>query len=326
MSEFSFRRDKLFFCIITVLTAAFGGVIVWALNGPISVIILTCGLYLLGGAVSVLREYAAKRAYYNGIYSLLDSLREKFYIADVMPPPVFWESRILADVLQTACKSMNDEIAANMKDNREYREYIELWVHEIKTPISGAQLICANNGYEDLSAELTKIERYVEQALFYARSGTVEKDYVIKDVNLKDLIHSLIKENAKILISRKIKVDVHAGGTVYSDPKWLTFILRQLLDNAVKYGAKTLSFDYEGRTLNIRDDGIGISAADLPRVFDRGFTGENGRGTVKSTGMGLYICKELCRKMGLEISARSESGAGTVISVVFPQNPYVTLL
>ncbi|MDR3148863.1 MAG: HAMP domain-containing histidine kinase [Oscillospiraceae bacterium] len=324
MSGFTFWRDKLFFAIVILLTASFSVVVLWALNCPVTIIILISGLYLLGGAIAVFKEYAVKSAYYRNLYTLLDSLSEKHYIAEIAATPEFWESKILTDVLQIAGKSMNDAIAENQKDNRDYREYIEMWVHEIKTPISGAKLICENKGYEDVDAELTKIERYVEQALFYARSGAVEKDYVIKNVELDKIIRSLIKENAKTLIARKIRIDIQADGAVSADPKWLTFILQQLLDNSVKYGANAIRFVFANGVLTVEDDGIGIPPADLPRVFERGFTGENGRGTAKSTGMGLYICKELCRKMGLEISARSDSG--TAVSVTFPENPYVTFL
>ena len=145
---------------------------------------------------------------------------------------------------------------------------------------------------------------------------------MIKQIDLKKLIGDLLKKNASLLISNKIKVVPKAEGTVHSDSKWLTFILQQLIDNAVKYGAKTIYFDYADKTLTVKDDGISIPPQDLPRIFDRGFTGENGRATAKSTGMGLYLCKELCNKLGLDISASSHDGAE--FSIAFPENPYVT--
>ncbi|MDR2044582.1 MAG: sensor histidine kinase [Clostridium sp.] len=324
MNFITFCRDKLFYAVAALLTAGFGGFVLWALHCPPVFIALTSFLYLSGGLSALLREYIIKKSYYRSLYASLDALEQKHYIADVLPPPSFSEGEILSDVLQAAVKSMNDEIAVHRKGNREYREYVELWVHEIKTPISGAKLVCENNGYAEVSAELAKVERYVEQALFYARSSAVEKDYVLREISLKELLHTLLRDNAKILIAHKIKVEAQAEGTVAGDPKWLGFILRQLLDNSVKYGAKTLRFTFGNHTLTVRDDGIGIPSGDLPRIFERGFTGENGRGAARSTGMGLYICKELCVKMGLEISARSEDG--TAVSIVFPQNPYVTFL
>ncbi|MDR0570475.1 MAG: sensor histidine kinase [Clostridiales Family XIII bacterium] len=320
MSRAHFWRDKLFFIAAVSLAALFSGAALWALGVPPLFIFLAGLLYLGGAATALLREFALKSSYYKTLCSLLDSLDKKRYIADVAPTPSFWEGEVTAEVLRAAGKSMNDELAAERKNNLGYREYVELWVHEIKTPISGAMLICENNGYEDVAAELAKIEGYVEQALFYARSGAVEKDYILRETDLRKLVAGLIRGNARMLIARKIKVEPLAEGVVVTDSKWLTFILRQLLDNAVKYGAKTVTFTFADGVLTVSDDGVGIPAGDLPRVFERGFTGENGRTTSKSTGMGLYICKELCRKMGLGISARSENG--TAVSITFPQNPY----
>jgi signal transduction histidine kinase len=185
-------------------------------------------------------------------------------------------------------------------------------------------LICENKGYTDVSLELGRVDRFVEQALFYARSKSVEKDYVIKQISLKQLIGELLKKNASLLIAKKIKVELNADGEVHSDSKWLMFILQQLLDNSIKYRAKTISFSFAGQTLTVKDDGVGIPAQDLPSIFERGFTGENGRIVARSTGMGLYLCRELCSKLGLTISAASQKGAEFYI--VFPKNSYVTFL
>ena len=255
---------------------------------------------------------------------MLDGLDEKYYISEVMDSPSFTEGRLMEEALRIAGKSMNDEIAAERKANREYREYVELWVHEIKTPISAAMLTCENQGYLGVSLELGRIERFVEQALFYARSSSVEKDYVIKQIDLGKLIGELLKKNAASLIANGIKVEPCAHGKVYSDSKWLLFILQQLLDNAVKYKAQTICFSFKDKTLTVKDHGIGIPSQDLPRIFERGFTGENGRITAKSTGMGLYLCKEMCGKLGLSISAASQNGSE--FSITFPENSYVTFL
>lgn len=248
----------------------------------------------------------------------------KFYISETMEPPPFADGKIFEEALRIACKSMNDELAAEWIANREYREYIELWVHEIKTPISAVMLICENKSCADVSLELAKVERLVEQVLFYARSNSVEKDYIIKQINPKKLIGDLLKKNAANLIANKIRAELPMDGEVLSDSKWLTFIIQQLLDNAIKYGAETVSFIFKDNILSVKDDGIGILPQDLPRVFERDFVGENGRNIAKSTGMGLYLCKILCEKLVLKITVKSEND--TEISITFPQNPYVTLV
>jgi signal transduction histidine kinase len=265
-----------------------------------------------------------KRAYFKDFFAQLDALDRKRYISEVMSAPESAEGRQWAEALRVITKSMNDEMAAYDKASREYREYIEMWVHEIKTPISGAQLICENNGYADVLAELSRIERFVEQALFYARSGSLEKDYLIQETDLGKLARDLCKDNASALIARKIKLSVDVDGTILTDSKWLTFILRQLLDNAMKYGATEIGFRFSDNVLTITDNGIGIPAEDLPRIFERGFTGGNGRSYPKSTGMGLYICKQLCEKMGLELTAQSQNGVQ--ISIRFPSNPFLSFL
>jgi len=324
MSTKAFLRDKLIFIFIVIITVAVGALLLGALDFPVNTIFLLCFIYAGGGFAAAFFEYAKKRSYYKKLFATLESLKEKHYISEIMEAPDFAEGRAFAEVLEAAGKSMNDEIAEERAANREYREYVELWVHEVKTPISAAKLICDNNGYKNVSDEVDRIEKYVEQALFYARAGSVEKDYIIKKVEVKKLVAGLLKKNAGYLISKGVRVEPEAEGEVSADSKWLTFILQQLLDNSVKYGAKTISFGFDDDALTIGDDGLGIPPQDLPRVFDRGFTGENGRGSAQSTGMGLYLCKQLCGKMGLGISAVSEPGNGTKMRISFPKNPFAS--
>ena len=223
---------------------------------------------------------------------------------------------------------MNDEIAKYRIETTEYREYVETWVHEIKTPISACRLILENNP-GDLSRELgqdfDRIENYVEQALFYARSGSLEKDYVLKRCTLRQIVSSAVKKHAALLIESGVKVETESlEFSVPSDVKWLEFMIGQILINSVKYrksGPVIRFFGVQGKdsvTLTVEDNGIGIPQKDLGRVFEKGFTGENGRLTARSTGLGLYLCKRLCGKMGLGISIASIEGSGTAVSIVFP--------
>jgi len=320
----AFLRDKLIFILITLATAGIGSFFLYAFHFSRSVILSLNLIYLCGSIAVLIREYLVRKTYYTELFTILDKLDKKHYISEVIEPSTFIDGKILAETLRIAGKSMHDEVAAERRANCEYREYVELWVHEIKTPISAIKLICDNNGYTNISGEVNKIEKYVEQALFYARAGLVEKDYIIKQINLKHLIGELLKKNAAYFIASGIQVNPYADGTVYADSKWLIFILQQLMDNSIKYEAKTVSFFFAENTLTIKDDGIGIPPQDLPRIFERGFTGENGRRHAKSTGMGLYLCKELCEKMNLDLSAISENG--TEIIITFPKNAYVTLL
>jgi signal transduction histidine kinase len=276
-----------------------------------------------GSVLSLLPEYIVKNRYYGGLRETIRQLDRKYLLSEVVEAPDFYEGELLYDALKAVGKSANDEIARHSMIATEYREYIELWVHEIKTPIAAAKLLCENAQNAETDAEIDKIERFVEQALFYSRSGNVENDYLIRRIKLEELLNDTLKSRAVYLIGRKIRIRMkNVSHTVFTDPKWLSFILWQLIDNAVKYGSKNIEFSGVPRensiALLIRDDGVGISEKDVERVFDKGFTGENGRRFGRSTGIGLYLCKKLCTKLGLGISVSSAPGEGVVAEIVFP--------
>ena len=216
----------------------------------------------------------------------------------------------------------------------EYKEYIELWIHEIKLPISAGKMIIENNRTEvteSINEELDKIENYIEQALFYARSNTVKKDYYIKKVDLKEIVNSSIIKNKRNLIQNKINIDTHdVDKKVYTDSKWCTFILSQIIQNATKYSKqenKKIEIyaepKKESTILYIKDNGIGIRKGEITRVFEKGFTGENGRKNgQKATGIGLYLCKKLCDKLGIGLELNSEKNVGTEVKIVFPKGSF----
>ena len=205
-----------------------------------------------------------------------------------------------------------------------------MWVHEVKTPITSAHLIIEND--KNISTiriddELNKIDHFVEQALFYARSTALEKDFKIEKTTMKTLVLEALKGYSKQIIGvRGRPVFVNLDIPVFADRKWCVFIIGQIIANSVKYAKGDLILTFEGssfengRSLLISDNGIGIAEADLQRIFDKGFTGENGRNIRKSTGIGLYLCRKLCRKMNMEISAASSSENGTTIKIIFPYN------
>lgn len=299
-------------------------------GGPaLSILIVT--IYLLGAFIPLVSEFIKKKNFYNNLLQIFDSLDKKNLIAEVVLPPDFKEGIILYDIIRGSNKAMLDEISRFQRMQEEYREYIELWIHEVKTPISSSMLIAQNNSsdaMDSLSEELRKIEAYVEQVLFYSRSNTVEKDYIIKEVNLQKLCFDSLKRNSGLFIQNRISVMTeNLDATVYSDEKWLQFILNQLLTNSVKYSDKPDAFvkitaqELENSVLlSVIDNGAGIDKSELPRIFDKGFTGSNGRKNERSTGIGLYICKKLCDKLGFDIKASSEIGSGTQISIIFPKS------
>lgn len=219
----------------------------------------------------------------------------------------------------------------------DYKEYIELWIHEIKIPIATSKLIIENNKNEitkSIDEELDEIENYTEQALFYARSNTVNKDYVVTKSNLKEIVNEAILKSKRALLSNKISIELNdLEKEVFTDSKWATFIINQIIQNSIKYSKKEdkkiqlyAKSNNENIILYIKDNGIGIKKGEITRVFEKGFTGENGRIiNKKSTGIGLYLCQKLCNKLGLEIELNSKRDIGTEVRIIFPKSSYINL-
>ena len=204
---------------------------------------------------------------------------------------------------------------------REMMDYYTVWVHQIKTPIASMRLALQNEDTAEsrqLQSELGRIERYVEMVLTFLRLGADSTDYVIKEHELDDIVRGAVKRLAGDFINKKIKLEyTELDEKVLTDEKWLSFVVEQVLSNAVKYTSEgTVSIYTESpKTLCIRDTGIGIAADDLPRVFENGYTGYNGRSDKRASGIGLYLCRRICNKLGHTISAESKAGEGTVIRI-----------
>ena len=280
-------------------------------------------------------EYYKKKKYYNNLKNKLEDLEEKYLISEIIKTPNFAEGKILKEILQETEKSMVENVNGYKHLTEDYKEYIELWIHEVKIPIATGKMIIENNKSEvtqSIDEELDKIENYVEQALFYARSNVPEKDYLVKKQNLKEIVNTSVLKNKRSLLQNKVKLNLHdLNGYVYTDSKWCTFIINQIIQNAVKYSKannKEVEIfsknNKENTVLYIKDNGIGIKKSEITRVFEKGFTGTNGRKIgQKSTGMGLYLCKKLCDKLGLRIEINSEENIGTEIKIVFPKNSFI---
>ena len=267
------------------------------------------------------------------ILNILNELDEKYLITEIVKSPNFIEGIILKDLLYQIDKSMAENVNKYKYMQEDYKDYIELWIHEIKIPISTSKMVIENNKNDttkSIDEELDKVENYIEQALFYARSNTVEKDYYIRKVNLKDIVNESIRKNKSILIHEKVLINIHdIDLQVNTDSKWIVFIVNQIIQNSIKYKKPNVNLEIEiyakkkkeNSILFIKDNGIGIKEGELSRVFEKGFTGSNGRLlNKKSTGIGLYLCKNLCNKLGLGIDIKSEKDNYTEISIVFPEN------
>ena len=263
------------------------------------------------------------------LLDMAGQLSERYLISEVMELPEQAEDQVYYRLLKMAGKSMLEQISEVKRERLEYREYIEQWIHEIRTPITAMKLLCENHRTDwtkELLLELEKTTRFTEQALYYARSEHTEKDYSVREMALSNVVHQAIADNKYLLLQNGVHLKVEEmQDTVYSDEKWVRFILNQLIANAVKYRSEqpvlhfSASRQQDQVILTVEDNGIGIPSSDLPRIFEKGFTGQNGRIVQQSTGIGLYLCKRLCEKLGIGITADS-SEHGTAISLSFHIN------
>lgn len=276
-------------------------------------------------------NFCRKHKFYSQLKKNQGRLEKKNIISGLIEEPDFLEGVLLYECLIECNKSMNDEILKYKNQSSAYREYVEMWIHEIKTPLAAEKLILENASLETAKAleeEIALVDYYLDQALYYARSTSAEKDYMVKQLDLHQIVDQAIRSNARRMIREKVKVEKEdLEFSIFSDEKWIEFILNQIIINAVKYRRdQNPVIHFSGReenekvVLEISDNGIGISKKDLPKVMERGYTGTTGRIYKKSTGMGLYLCRNLCRKLGIQFEIESEEGIGTTVRIGFPRN------
>ena len=330
-----FIKDKTLLIVSIILALISIEILLLAYHIGIIPKIYIAVIIILPIAISFIVEYKRKQSFYKQIENNMQELKEKYLISEIIKKPDFIEGGILKEILQDMCSSMIENVNYYKNIQEDYKEYIEMWIHEVKIPIATSKMIIENNKTpvtKNIDEELDKVENYTEQALFYARSNAVEKDYIITKTNLKEIVNGAILKNKTTLLNEKVTLELNdLEQDVYTDSKWATFIINQILQNSIKYlkeNDKKIEIYAKPKNdkiiLYIKDNGIGIKKGEITRVFEKGFTGENGRIIgQKSTGIGLYLCKKLCNKLGLGIELNSEKDKGTEVKIIFPKNSYV---
>ncbi len=298
------------------------------------IIILLLIVYLLFFLLEQLSDFWRAKKRLNELQAIMNELDQRYLFTECAPKPHNLYERKLFDLLRLSGKSMIEAVSDAQAAGREYREYIEQWVHEIKTPITAAKLICQNTDSDirrKLSKELAQIDAHVERALFYARTESPEKDFIISKTELSAICEGAIQTHRTLLIENSVRVETeNLDEVVYTDGKWAAFMLGQLLQNAARYRSAKPIITLSGKRLErqvqltVQDNGIGIPAHELPRVFDRGFTGRNGRSRGGSTGMGLYLCKRLADALEIGLQIQSTAGTGTCVTLTFPAEANLT--
>lgn len=334
MSGASYFKNHLPVILLNLLGALTLALFLLAAGNTVETVLFILAAWALVLALYLTICYVARKKRLDNLLEMARQLKERYLIPEVMPSPDRAEEQVFYQLLKMAEKSMLERLGEMERERGEYRSYIEQWIHEVKTPITALKLLCENNQSpfsRDVLAELENINRYTEQALYYARSEHTEKDYSIREMNLADVVHGAIADHKYLLRQCGMTITVDdLEPIVYGDDKWVRFILGQIISNAVKYRAQQQPalHIFTKRTgdrvlLSVADSGIGIPESDLPRIFEKGFTGQNGRIVHSSTGIGLYLCKRLCDKLGIGLTA-SSAGRGTTITISFHINDFIT--
>lgn len=297
----------LFVCIFAVSF--------WFYRLPVRAVMYPCALCLLFGAVFVV--YDMTKAYRR--HKFFEELhRRNTELISALPEP---EGIVDSDYQQliSVLKEKIAEITAQTDSRiRDTVDYYTIWAHQIKTPIAAMRLTLQKEDVPEarrLASELSRIEQYVEMVLVFVRLGSDYSDYVFARQDIDEIIRSSVKKFASEFIDRRIRleydsVDIQA----VTDEKWFAFVVEQLLSNALKYTREgSIKIYSEGKVLCIKDTGIGIAPEDLPRVFDKGYTGCNGRTDRRASGLGLYLCRRICQNLGIDISISSTIGEGTTV-------------
>lgn len=330
--------DYLFFLIFTIILTILIYLILYAFKTPLEAIIVICCIHLFTVVFFFIYDFIRKKKFYDTLFFHIQSLDEAYLVLETIKQPTFLEGRLLYNALYDINKSMRENVKALENQNIDFKEYLELWIHEIKIPVSSLLLMFHN--HKDIYDERAKkqvqsINNYLEQILYYERSEISTHDYLIKEIKLMDIIHMVALKNMDILLEKDISLEVYCENEIIvSDAKWLEYIINQIINNSIKYMNDKNEKIIKIKTrkvenilqLMIEDNGIGIPSDDLPKVFDKSFTGYNGRLLKSSTGMGLYICKNLCTKLGHKLMIDSKIDQGTIVTIEFNHNDYYQII
>ena len=317
----SYLKKNIKVYILFVVFIAIFFIMFYLYNLPLEALIYTGSFCFLTALIASFLDFVNYRESYKKLKFL-----EKNIINDREDLPKSLDIRI--DYYHKIIEKLYEELEKLTQENRQKNtdmvDYYSMWVHQIKTPIAAMNFLLDNEEVDQkiLQQELFKIERYVEMVLTYIRLDSTSSDYVITKINLDEVVKDSVKKYATIFINKKIKLNFVSHETmVISDKKWLSFAIEQILGNSVKYSntGGEITIETCENKLIVEDNGMGIKEEDLPRIFEKGFTGFNGRYEKKSSGLGLYLCKKTLDKLGHHIEISSKVGEGTRVEITFPK-------
>ena len=313
------KNIKVYILFVVFITIFF--IMFYLYNLPLEALIYTGSFCFLVSLIASFLDFVNYKESYKKLKFL-----EKNILNDLEDLPKSLDIRIdyYHKIIEKLYEELEKLTQENQQKNTDMVDYYSMWVHQIKTPIAAMNFLLDNEEVDQkiLQQELFKIERYVEMVLTYIRLDSISSDYVITKINLDEVVKDSVKKYAPIFINKKIKLNYVSHETmVISDKKWLSFAFEQILGNSVKYSSSggEITIETCENKLVIEDNGMGIKEEDLPRIFEKGFTGFNGRYEKKSSGLGLYLCKKTLDKLGHRIEISSKVGEGTRIEITFPK-------
>lgn len=334
MSFFEYIKDKRYFWVFYLIIMTFVSLIMFLggnhqeIGSNILYINISCFFFAL---LYTTIGYFYQKRFFQPLTEVIESQHEE--LLAMLPKAQTYQQKQFLDLFKKIYQNYTNELQTLYDEKREHQEFIISWIHEVKIPIAASRLLIENS--DDMSTELladkfedelNKIDNYIEQALYYSRIDSFSKDYFITEVHVNQIIKNSVKKYAKLFISKGIHFYMEAKEQfVQSDSKWLGFVIDQIIANSLKYtdenGKIAIQFDEDSKEkrLIIEDNGIGIKPEDINRVFERGFTGSIGRSYAKSTGIGLYLAKQLAKKLGHDITIESEEHKFTKVIIHFPK-------
>ena len=321
----SYLRRQIKLILLLLLFVILFAIVFSLYNLPVEAVAYASILCLTAGLLFFAVEYVRYVRRHRQLQRLLQTVEETVL---QLPSPMSKLEEDYQALLRAVCADRTRITAEHEAAYQDMTNYYTLWAHQIKTPIAAMYLLLQEEvpDRDTLSAELLKIEEYVEMVLSYLRLGSDSTDYLLRHCDLDEIVRATVRKYAKLFILKQITLTFdETHRTVLTDEKWLSFSIGQLLSNALKYTPEQGAIHIYGEqeALIIADNGIGIRAEDLPRVFEKGFTGYNGRETKKSTGIGLYLCRRILSKLGHDISITSQPGKGTQVRVDLTSAPQV---
>ncbi len=333
-----YLKDRVYSIIIGLICYGIILLVLFAYKADKALIIFISILLFITYIALLFIDYLRKRKFYGNLLSNIHHLDKAYLVLETLDQPEFYEGELLYQALYEINKSMCERITLEEEQVLDFKDYIEMWIHEVKRPL--ASLVLTLNNRDNILDRKTKnilkrLEDYVDQVLYYVRSENAEKDYFIKETELSKIIKNVGIKNMDDLLDHKVNFIVDkTNSKVLTDSKWLEFILNQIINNSIKYKRDiensyiifTTEENEDSITLMIEDNGIGIKSSEIKQVFDKTFTGTNGREKQTSTGMGLYIAKKLCHKLGHKIEIESKENEYTRVLITFAKDNYFDVL